>query len=95
MRSIRANGERITTLREALDITQEQLSAKVGYSVKTLWKAESGGRLRRRTLADIATALGVTYSEISLPDHGIFFSGGEWFDAPSCSQSRSHAAATR
>jgi transcriptional regulator with XRE-family HTH domain len=65
MRTIRAKGQRIAMLREAQDITQEELSARAGYSVKTLWKAEAGRRLRRRTLEDIATALGVSIADVA------------------------------
>ena len=35
-----------------------------GYSIKTIWKAESGGQLNRQTLTDIAEALGVNLTEI-------------------------------
>lgn len=65
MQRLRANGKRIANLRDDLDLTQEELSVKVGYSVKTIWKAESGGVLRRRTLEHFAIALNSTLEEIA------------------------------
>ena len=65
MQRMRANGKKIVDLRDALDMTQEELSARVGYSVKTIWKAESGGVLRRRTLEHIAIALNTSLNDVS------------------------------
>jgi transcriptional regulator with XRE-family HTH domain len=65
MQRMRANGKKIVDLRDKLDMTQEELSARVGYSVKTIWKAESGGVLRRRTLEHIAIALNTSLDDVS------------------------------
>jgi len=64
MQRVRANGKKIVNLRDALDLTQEELSARVGYSVKTIWKAESSGVLRRRTLEHFAIALNASLDDI-------------------------------
>lgn len=64
MQRLRANGQRIVSLRDALDLTQEELSVRVGYSVKTIWKAESGGVLRRRTLEHLAIALNCSLVDV-------------------------------
>ncbi len=64
MQRLRANGQKIVTLRDELDLTQEELSVRVGYSVKTIWKAESSRVLRRRTLEHIAIALNCSLTDI-------------------------------
>ena len=61
----KAYGRRIRLLREARCWTQQQLSRAAGYSIKTIWKAESGRALKRQTLADIAVALGVQTEDIA------------------------------
>src|SRR5438067_12761121 len=61
----KANRERIQVLRDARGWSQEELARAAGYSVKTIWKAEAGRPLKRQTLADIARALGVDFSDIA------------------------------
>ena len=58
-------GKRIRLLRESRCWTQQHLARTAGYSVKTIWKAESGRALKRQTLTDIAHALGVQTSDIA------------------------------
>jgi ketosteroid isomerase-like protein len=60
----RAHGQRIQVIRDARELTQEQLAYLAGYSIKTIYKAEASGDLKRQTLADIATALGVELADI-------------------------------
>ena len=61
----KAYGNRIRLLRESRCWTQQQLARTAGYSVKTVWKAESGRALKRQTLTDIAHALGVQTADIA------------------------------
>ncbi len=61
----KSNGNRIRLLRDMRCWTQQQLASVAGYSIKTIWKAESGGALKRQTLADIARALDVPIQEIA------------------------------
>jgi transcriptional regulator with XRE-family HTH domain len=59
-----SHGKRIQLLRDARGWTQQELAQAAGYSIKTIWKAESGRRLKRQTLADIAEALGVGLEDV-------------------------------
>jgi len=61
----KAYGTRIRLLRESLCWTQQQLARAAGYSIKTIWKAESGRALKRQTLTDIASALEVQTEDIA------------------------------
>ena len=61
----KAYGNRIKLLRDARCWTQDELALAAGYSIKTIWKAETGRPLKRRTLADIAQALGVPIEDIA------------------------------
>ena len=65
-----ANGVRIRELRVARGLTQLELARRAGYSVKTIWKAEFGGNVRRQTLEHLAEALDVSWDELA------FFVGG-------------------
>jgi ketosteroid isomerase-like protein/DNA-binding XRE family transcriptional regulator len=67
----RADGKKIQILRDARDWTQEQLAYIAGYSIKTIWKAEASGELKRQTLNDIAIALGVELSDIVANPEGL------------------------
>lgn len=60
----RCDGKRVQLFRDVNGLTQEALAVAAGYSVKTIWKAEAGGMLRRQTLVDIAGALRVTFEDI-------------------------------
>lgn len=64
MRTIATNGDRVRHLRGARGLSQEQLAAIVGYSIKTIYKAENGRKLRRQTIQDLADALRVRAIEI-------------------------------
>lgn len=61
----KAYGKRIRLLRDARCWTQKQLAIAAGYSVKTIWKAETSHALKRQTLSDIAQALGVKTEDIA------------------------------
>lgn len=56
----------IQHLRESHGWSQAELARRSGYSIKTIWKAETGRRLKRQTLADIAAALGTQIEAILL-----------------------------
>lgn len=67
------NGPRIRQYRRALGLTQMDLANRSGYSERLVRKAESGGRLRPSTIADLAESLcepgqTVTLQDLILPD---------------------------
>ncbi len=64
-------GKKIKLFRDARGWTQEQLAYLAGYSIKTVWKAEASGELKRQTLVDIAAALGVEPSDIVANPQGL------------------------
>lgn len=65
MRGIKTNGDRICDLRKAVGWTQEELAAAADCATRTLRNAEQGKAIDAATLAKVATALGVSISEVS------------------------------
>jgi XRE family aerobic/anaerobic benzoate catabolism transcriptional regulator len=58
-------GEHVRTRREALGLTQKQLSARSGLSLRFLAQLERGdGNISLRRFADVAEALGTTPAEL-------------------------------
>jgi len=54
-------GEKLITARLALNLTQQELGAMVGVSLRTIYSYEHGGKYPRRTTLDrLAEMLGVT-----------------------------------
>lgn len=66
MRGITANGNQIRELRKSFGFTQEELAKRASCDVKTIRKAEKGGRVDLRTLSRIATALQVTSADVAM-----------------------------
>lgn len=55
---------KVKDLREAKGLTQEQLAAASGLTVKTVWRAEAGYNITMRTLERLAKALQVDIREV-------------------------------
>lgn len=66
MSRFRTNGQRVRELRAEKGLTQSELADRVGYSVKTIWKVEAGGKLKRQTLGHLAEALGIEWTGLIL-----------------------------
>ncbi len=49
------DGMRVRSLRHLTNLTQEEIAARVGYSVRLIRKLENGGRVRRSTVVDVIT----------------------------------------
>lgn len=60
---------RIREIRESRHMTQTELAEKAGIARATLWKLETGEDeiTTTKTLANIATVLGVSVSDLFLP----------------------------
>lgn len=60
---------KIREIRESRHMTQTELAEKAGIARATLWKLESGEDeiTTTKTLANIATVLGVSVSDLFLP----------------------------
>ncbi len=53
---VACNGHRITEIRQSLQLTQQELAATTGYSIRLIRKTEKNGNVRFSTLTAIATA---------------------------------------
>jgi len=58
-------GEKIRTLREARNWSQDELAARVGISQPAVLKIENGKTIKTRFLPDIAKVFGVSMDEVS------------------------------
>ena len=65
MRGIFPDGEAITSIRRLIGLTQEQLAAHADCDVKTVRRAEKGEPVDLRTLARIASGLGVECERVT------------------------------
>jgi len=63
-------GERVRTRREALGLTQKELSSRAGLSIRFLAQLERGdGNISLRRFAEVAAALGVTPAALLAGSH--------------------------
>ncbi len=63
---VTVNAEKFRQIRKKLGISQVELGRRSGYSERVIRKAESGGVLRLRTLAELASAMSTSCEVITV-----------------------------
>jgi transcriptional regulator with XRE-family HTH domain len=64
MRGVQANGAFIKRARRSRGLTQEALADAARCDIKTVYRAESAGRLDMATLTRLAAALQIPYRKV-------------------------------